>query len=78
MLKEDALGHTLWRTHCGRGHGPIVRQATGGDGGDDEVQVHINFVVSSFIFKNHLHRIINTAFSVHHRTMKTFCCKNIV
>jgi len=24
MLKEKALGHTLWRTHCGRGHGPVV------------------------------------------------------
>jgi len=68
MLKEEALGHTLWRTHCGRGHGPVVRQATGGGGGGDdvEVQVHINFVVSSFIFKDHLHRIINTAFSVHY------------
>ena len=57
--------------------GPVVREATGGSGGDG-VQVHIRFVVFSFIFKNHFHRIINTAFSVHYRTMKTFCSKNIV
>ena len=40
--------------------------------------MHINFVVSSFIFKNHFHRIINTVFSVHYGTMKTLCSKNIV
>jgi hypothetical protein len=25
-LKEEALVHTLWRTHFGRGYGPVVRQ----------------------------------------------------
>ena len=25
-LKEDALGRPLWRTHFGRGYGPVVRQ----------------------------------------------------
>jgi len=29
-LKEEALDHTLWRTYCGRGYGPIVRQNTEG------------------------------------------------
>ena len=24
-LKEEALDHNLWRTHCGRGYGPVVR-----------------------------------------------------
>jgi hypothetical protein len=27
-LKEEALDHILWRTHCGRGYRPIVRQTT--------------------------------------------------
>jgi hypothetical protein len=27
-LKEKALGHTLWKTHFGRGHGSVVRQIT--------------------------------------------------
>jgi hypothetical protein len=27
-LKEEALDHTLWRTHFGRGYGPVVRQTT--------------------------------------------------
>jgi hypothetical protein len=26
-LKDEALGPTLWRTRCGRGYGPVVRQA---------------------------------------------------
>ena len=25
-LKEEALDRTLWRTHFGRGYGPVVRQ----------------------------------------------------
>jgi hypothetical protein len=25
-LKEEALGRTVWRTHFGRGYGPVVRQ----------------------------------------------------
>jgi hypothetical protein len=25
-LKEETLDHTLWRTHFGRGYGPVVRQ----------------------------------------------------
>jgi hypothetical protein len=25
-LKEEAVDHTLWRTHFGRGYGPVVRQ----------------------------------------------------
>jgi hypothetical protein len=25
-LKEEALDYTLWRTHFGRGYGPVVRQ----------------------------------------------------
>ena len=25
-LKEKALDHILWRTHCGRGYGTIVRR----------------------------------------------------
>jgi hypothetical protein len=25
-LKEEVLDRTLWRTHFGRGHGPVVRQ----------------------------------------------------
>jgi hypothetical protein len=25
-LKEEALDRTLWRTRCGRGYGPVVRQ----------------------------------------------------
>jgi len=28
-LKEEALDHTLWRTHFGRVCGPVIRQATG-------------------------------------------------
>jgi hypothetical protein len=27
-LKEEALDITLWRTCCGRGYGPVVRQVT--------------------------------------------------
>jgi hypothetical protein len=27
-LKQDALDHTVWRTHFGRGSGPVVRQTT--------------------------------------------------
>jgi hypothetical protein len=27
-LKEEALDLTLWRTHFGRGYGPVVRQKT--------------------------------------------------
>jgi hypothetical protein len=27
-LKEEALDRTLWRTHFGRGYGPVVRQTT--------------------------------------------------
>jgi hypothetical protein len=27
-LKEEALDRIMWRTHFGRGNGPIVRQAT--------------------------------------------------
>jgi hypothetical protein len=27
-LKEEVLDRTLLRTHCGRGYGPVVRQAT--------------------------------------------------
>jgi hypothetical protein len=27
-LKEEALGHTLSRTHFGRGCGPVIRQTT--------------------------------------------------
>jgi len=27
-LKEEALGHTVWRTRLGRGYGPVVRHAT--------------------------------------------------
>jgi hypothetical protein len=25
-LKGEALDHTLWRTRCGRGYGPVVKQ----------------------------------------------------
>jgi len=25
-LIEEAIDHTLWRTHFGRGYGPVVRQ----------------------------------------------------
>jgi hypothetical protein len=25
-LKEEAIARTLWRTHFGRGYGPVVRQ----------------------------------------------------
>jgi hypothetical protein len=27
-LKEEALDCTQWRTHFGRGYGPVVRQTT--------------------------------------------------
>jgi hypothetical protein len=27
-LKEETLDHPLWRTHFGRGYGPVVRQTT--------------------------------------------------
>jgi hypothetical protein len=27
-LKEEALDHTMWRTHFGRGLGPDMRQTT--------------------------------------------------
>jgi hypothetical protein len=27
-LKEEALDHTLWRTHFGRGYRPVIRQTT--------------------------------------------------
>jgi hypothetical protein len=26
--KEEALDHTMWRAHFGRGFGPVVRQTT--------------------------------------------------
>ena len=26
LLKEEALDHTTWRAHFGRGFGPVVRQ----------------------------------------------------
>jgi hypothetical protein len=74
MLKQEALDRILWRTHCGRGHGPVVRQATGGG----DVQVHSNLVACSFSFTNHFHRMINTAFSVHYGAIKTLCGNNIV
>jgi len=25
-LKEEALDRTMWRTRCGRGYGPVVRE----------------------------------------------------
>jgi hypothetical protein len=25
-LKEEALDHLLWKTHCGRGYGHVARQ----------------------------------------------------
>jgi hypothetical protein len=27
-LKEEELALTLWRTRCGKGYGPVVRQTT--------------------------------------------------
>jgi len=27
-LKQEALDRTLWKTHIGRGYGPVVRQTT--------------------------------------------------
>jgi hypothetical protein len=27
-LKEEAIDRTVWRTHFGRGYGPVVRQTT--------------------------------------------------
>jgi hypothetical protein len=27
-FKDEALDRTLWRTRCGRGYGPVVRQTT--------------------------------------------------
>ena len=27
-LKQEALDHTLWRTHCGKDYGLVVRQNT--------------------------------------------------
>jgi hypothetical protein len=27
-LKEEELDRTVWRTHFGRGYGPVVRQTT--------------------------------------------------
>jgi hypothetical protein len=27
-LKEEALDHTLWRVHFGRGYRPVIRQTT--------------------------------------------------
>jgi hypothetical protein len=27
-VKEEALDHTMWRVHFGRGFGPVVRQTT--------------------------------------------------
>ena len=27
-LKEETLAGTVWRTHFGRGYGPVVRQTT--------------------------------------------------
>jgi hypothetical protein len=27
-LKEEALGHTMWKTSCNRGYGPVVRQTS--------------------------------------------------
>jgi hypothetical protein len=27
-FKEEALDYTIWRTHFGRGHRPVVRQTT--------------------------------------------------
>jgi hypothetical protein len=28
-LKEEVVDHSLWRTHFGRGYGPVVRQTAG-------------------------------------------------
>jgi hypothetical protein len=28
-LKEEAIDRTMWRTHFGRGYGPVVRQTAG-------------------------------------------------
>ena len=28
-LKEETMDRTLWRTHFGRGYGPVVRQTAG-------------------------------------------------
>jgi len=30
MLKEKALDWTMWKTHFGRGYGPVIRQTTKG------------------------------------------------
>jgi hypothetical protein len=27
-LKEEALDHTMWRAHFGKGFGPVVRETT--------------------------------------------------
>jgi hypothetical protein len=29
-LKEETLGHAVFRTHFGKGYGPVVRQTTQG------------------------------------------------
>jgi hypothetical protein len=48
-LKEEALDCTVWRTCFGRGYGPVVRQTAGGGG--DDLHAHLNFALSSFIFR---------------------------
>jgi len=35
-LKEEALDHTMWRNHFGRGFGPVVWQITDDDDDDDD------------------------------------------
>ena len=32
QLKEEALDHTMWRNHFGRGFGPVIWQITDDDG----------------------------------------------
>ena len=35
-MKEEATDGSLWRTHCGRDCGPVVRQIRNDGGGDDD------------------------------------------
>ena len=50
QLKEEALDHTMWKNHFGRGFGPVVWQIT-----DDDDDVHVYTLVILPTFKKFQH-----------------------
>jgi hypothetical protein len=50
-LKEEALDRTLWRTRCGRGYGPVVRQTAEWMNGDERLSDDTLVAVGSTLRK---------------------------